>query len=62
MRTFIDLNDNYDEIEFLESELIDDDADAPVGALIYNDHGKVSLSAPAPGQTVAPAPANSTSG
>ena len=57
MRTFIDLNDNYDEIEFLESELIDDDADAPVGALIYNDHGKVSLSAPAPVQTVAPAPA-----
>ena len=57
MRTFIDLNDNYDEIEFLESELIDDDADAPVGALIYNDHGKVSLSAPAPVQTVAPAAA-----
>ena len=57
MRTFIDLNDNYDDIEFLESELIDDDADAPVGALIYNDHGKVSLSAPAPVQTVAPAPA-----
>lgn len=34
-------NDNYDEIEFLESEIEDDDNDAPLGVLIVNDNGKV---------------------
>lgn len=34
-------NDNYDEIEFLESEIEDDDAEAPLGVLIVNDNGKV---------------------
>ena len=34
-------NDNYDEIEFLESEIEEDDAEAPLGVLIVNDNGKV---------------------
>lgn len=40
-----DFKDNYDEIEFLDSEIVDDDADAPVGTLIINDGGKVRAAA-----------------
>ena len=37
----VDFFDNYDEIEFLESEIEDDDPDAPVGSLFDVVEGKV---------------------
>ena len=48
---------NFDEIEFLESEIVDDDPDAPVGTLVHipND-GKVEEVSPAPTQDVADEP------
>lgn len=38
-----DYTENYDDIVFLDSEIVDEDADAPVGALIINDGGKVKI-------------------
>ncbi len=44
---------NFDEIEFLESEIVDDDPDAPVGTLVHiSDDGKVEEVSPAPGDAV----------
>jgi len=44
---------NFDEIEFLESEIVDDDPDAPVGTLVHiSDDGKVEEVSPAPGDVV----------
>ena len=52
----VDFFDNYDEIEFLESEIEDDDPDAPVGSLFDVVEGKVCPVAqktqPAPAETV----------
>lgn len=52
----VDFFDNYDEIEFLESEIEDDDPDAPVGSLFDVIEGKVCPVAqktqPAPAETV----------
>lgn len=40
---------NFDEIEFLESEIVDDDPDAPVGTLVHiPDNGKIEEVSPAP--------------
>lgn len=48
---------NFDEIEFLESEIVDDDPDAPVGTLIHIlDNGKSEEVSPAPTQDVADEP------
>lgn len=41
MADYTGYTDNYDEIEFLESEIEEDDAEAPLGVLIVNDNGKV---------------------
>ena len=52
----VDFFDNYDEIEFLESEIEDDDPGAPVGSLFDVVEGKVCPVAqktqPAPAETV----------
>ena len=57
----VDFFDNYDEIEFLESEIEDDDPDAPVGSLFDVVEGKVCPVAkktqPAPAETVVEEPA-----
>ena len=48
---------NFDEIEFLESEIVDDDPDAPVGTLVHiSDNGKSEEVSPAPAQDVADEP------
>lgn len=48
---------NFDEIEFLESEIVDDDPDAPVGTLVHiSDNGKSEEVSPAPTQDVADEP------
>lgn len=48
---------NFDEIEFLESEIVDDDPDAPVGTLVHiSDNGNSEEVSPAPTQDVADEP------
>ena len=48
---------NFDEIEFLESEIVDDDPDAPVGTLVHiSDNGNSEEVSPAPAQDVADEP------
>ncbi len=48
---------NFDEIEFLEGEIVDDDPDAPVGTLVHiSDDGKVEEVFPSPAQDVADEP------
>lgn len=48
---------NFDEIEFLESEIVDDDPDAPVGTLVHiSDNGNSEEVSPAPTQAVADEP------
>ena len=48
---------NFDEIEFLESEIVDDDPDAPVGTLVHiSDNGNSEEVSPAPAQDVAVEP------
>ena len=48
---------NFDEIEFLESEIVDDDPDAPVGTLVHiSDNGNGEEVSPAPAQDVADEP------
>ena len=48
---------NFDEIEFLESEIVDDDPDAPVGTLVHiSDNGNSEEVSPAPTQDVSDEP------
>lgn len=48
---------NFDEIEFLESEIVDDDPDAPVGTLVHiSDNGNSEEVSPAPAHDVADEP------
>ena len=48
---------NFDEIEFLESEIVDDDPDAPVGTLVHiSDNGNSEEVSPASTQDVADEP------
>lgn len=48
---------NFDEIEFLESEIVDDDPDAPVGTLVHiSDNGNSEEVSPAPAQDVVDEP------
>ena len=48
---------NFDEIEFLESEIVDDDPDAPVGTLVHiSDNGNSEEVSHAPAQDVVDEP------